>query len=166
MLAQLREAQLESAASLQALLEAQANEPEEEPVQFKQVCDVMIDLYDRLQRGVQTCDEGIHSLGSRRETGLVGRLLHNSEPLEQAIRSVQGIREANAMTLARLQAALQEWSVQRIGTVGEPFDPERMTAIEVRAAGDAKPGSVLVVNRSGYALNGVLKSTAQVTVSK
>jgi hypothetical protein len=41
-----------------------------------------------------------------------------------------------------------------------------MTAIEVRAIEGATPGTVLVVHRSGYAVNGVLKSTAQVTVTK
>ena len=41
-----------------------------------------------------------------------------------------------------------------------------MTAIEVRADDQAEPGIVLAVNRSGYALNGVVKATAQVTVSK
>ena len=41
-----------------------------------------------------------------------------------------------------------------------------MTAIDVRTDDQAEPGTVLVVNRSGYALNGEIKATAQVTVSK
>jgi molecular chaperone GrpE len=165
-LAQLREAQKQSAASIQSLIEAHENEPEEEPVQFKAVCDVMIDLYDRLQRGLQTCDEGIRSLQVPRKIGLLQRLLSSSDPSDQAIAVVKGIREAAAMTLGRLGAALQEWGVQRIGNIGESFDPDRMTAIEARPAGDVEPGRILVVNRSGYALNGALKSAAQVTVSQ
>ena len=68
--------------------------------------------------------------------------------------------------MARLQAALQDWGVQRIGRIGEPFEPDEMTAIEARADDDAEPGTVLAVNRSGYKLNGAVKATAQVTVSK
>jgi len=168
MLAQLREAQSESTMSLQSMLESLAKEAEEEPVEFKQVCEVMIDLYDRLQRGLHTCDEGIRSLQApRRKASWIGRVLNEPNyPVEQATLSVLGMRQANALTLARLGAALQGWGVQRIGEVGEPFDPERMTAIEVSASRDAEPGTVLVVHRSGYAANGVLKSTAQVTVSK
>jgi hypothetical protein len=166
MLAQLREAQEQSAASIQSLLEAQENEPVEEPVQFKAVCDVMIDLYDRLQRGLQTCDEGIRVLQVPPKTGLLQRLLAPSDPPDRAISAVKGIREAAAMTLGRLGAALQEWGVQRIGNIGESFDAERMTAIEARPTGDVEPGRILVVNRSGYALNGMLRSAAQVTVSQ
>lgn len=165
-LAQLREAQEQSADSIQSLLEAQNSEPEEEPIPFKQVCEVMIDLYDRLQRGLQTCDEGIRSLQAPTKTGLLQRLVSPSVPSDRAIPAVKGIREAAAMTLGRLGAALQEWGVQRIGNIGESFDPDRMTAIEARSTGDVEPGRILVVNRSGYALNGVLKSTAQVTVSQ
>jgi molecular chaperone GrpE (heat shock protein) len=165
LLAQLREAQLQSDRSIQALLESQ-KEQEEEPVQFKQVCDVMIDLYDRLRRGLNTCDQAIRSLQSRPKPGWVRRLFSAPDAVEQATRTVQGMREAGALTLARLEAALQEWGVRRIGAVGDPFDPARMTAIEARATREVKPGTVLVVQRSGYSLNGVLKATAQVTVSK
>lgn len=165
-LTQLREAQEQSAASIEVLLEAQENEPEEEPLQFKAVCDVMIDLYDRLQRGLQTCDEGIRSLQVPRKTGVLQRLISSSDPSDRSILAVRAIRDAAAMTLGRLGAALQEWGVQRIGNIGESFDPERMTAVEARPTGDVEPGRILVVNRSGYALNGALKSAAQVTVSQ
>lgn len=165
LLEQLHEAQLESAASIQALAEP-LDEDDGPPVEFKQVCGVMIDLYDRLQRGLQTCDEGIASLQSRRKTGWLHRLLGQVDALEKAILSVQAIREASALTLARLQASLQEWGIQRLGRIGEEFDPDRMTAVDVRPDNAVPPGTVLLVNRSGYAINGTVKATAQVTVSK
>jgi molecular chaperone GrpE (heat shock protein) len=41
-----------------------------------------------------------------------------------------------------------------------------MSAVDVRTDPDVPPGTVLVVQRSGYAVNGVVKAIAQVTVSK
>ena len=126
----------------------------------------MIDLYDRLQRGLQICDEGIQSLTTRANAGWLRRLFSNPASAAPAIASVQAIRDAGALTLARLQAAMQEWGVQRIGKPGEPFDPQHMTAVDVRAVDHVSPGTVLVVQRSCYAVNGIVKATAQVTVSK
>jgi hypothetical protein len=165
-LAQLHATQVESNTVLQEALADLAHDADAHEVPFKQVCEVMIDLYDRLQRGLQTCDDGIRSLQSRPKAGWMRRLFGGPDATEPAVRSVQGIREAAALTLARLQAALQEWGVQRVGRVGEPFDPARMTAVEVRAESQAEPGSVLAVHRSGYAVHGTLKAPAQVTVSK
>jgi hypothetical protein len=135
-------------------------------VSIDQVCAVMIDLYDRLQRGLQTCDEGIRSLTTRTKRGWLRRLFQNPASAPPEIASVQAIRDASSLTLARLQAAMQEWGVQRIGKSGEPFDPDCMTAVDVRAIDHVPPGTVLVVQRSGYAVNGFVKAAAQVTVSK
>ena len=166
-LAELREVQEQSDLAIQAGIQHQTEDPGAAlPVPFTQVCDVMIDLYDRWQRSLQTCDEGIELLVDRRNTGWMRRLGLSRDVSAQAIASVQAIREAAALTLARLQAALQDWGIQRIGRAGEPFDPDRMTVVETRATDQAEPGTVLIVNRSGYALNGMLKTAAQVTVSK
>jgi hypothetical protein len=136
-------------------------------VSHDQVCAVMIDLFDRLQRGLQTCDNGIQSLTARAgDGGWLRRLLQNPADDSAAVASVQAIRDASALTLARLSAALQEWGVQRIGQTGEPFDPNRMSAVDVRTVDDVPPGTVLLVQRSGYAVNGIVKAIAQVTVSK
>ena len=72
LLAQMLQAQSESAHLIETV--AQQTRPEASHVQFKQVCEVMIDLYDRLQRGLLTCDEGIQSLQSRRARHVVAAL--------------------------------------------------------------------------------------------
>lgn len=165
-LALLRESQEESAQSIHAALSEATADADAIPVEIAQVGAVMIDLFDRLQRGLQTCDEGIQSLESRRKVGWVRRQFAGADSSSSAILSVQALRDASALTLARLQSALQEWGIQRVGRAGEEFDPERMTVVEVRASEHVEPGTVVVVNRSGYAINGALKATAQVTVSK
>ena len=55
--------------------------------------------------------------------------------------------------------------IERIGRVGETFDPNRMAVVEASVSSQP-PGIVLLVNRSGYALDGAVKAVAQVTVSK
>jgi molecular chaperone GrpE len=166
LLAQLHESQNESAELLQQMKADTAAEDENPPVEFKQVCDVMIDLYDRLARGLQTCDEGTKALTARSTDGWLQRLTGEAARSMVAVQSVQAIRDAGGLTLTRLSAAMADWGIQRIGKVGEIFDAERMSAVDVRTDSAAPPGTVLVVNRSGYALNGVLKATALVTVSK
>ena len=166
LVAKLYEAQIESSESLQAMLAAHAEESDSSHVEFKQVCDVMIDLHDRLQRGLVTCEQGIQSLEARRKSGWFKRTFGHADSVEQAVLSVRAIRDAAALTLARLGAALQDWGAARIGRIGEPFDPDRMSAVDIRVDPEVPPGTVLEVNRSGYALNGTLKATAQVTVSK
>ena len=74
LISQLREAQLQSTLAMENALAERSDRDAASPVEFKQVCDVMIDLYDRLQRGLLTCDAGIQSLQARPRTGLFHRL--------------------------------------------------------------------------------------------
>ena len=166
LLTQLHHAQHESIQLLQQLTTDASARDENPPVEFKQICDVMIDLYDRLARGLQTCNDGAAALSVESTNGWMRRLTGESARATTAIQSVQAIRDAAGLTLARLSAAIADWGIHRIGKAGEPFDPEKMSAVDVRTDSTSQPGTVLVVNRSGYALNGVLKATALVTVSK
>jgi len=138
---------------------------DEQQIPFKEVCQIMIDLHDRLQRGLQTCDEAISAVAIVRGSWWQ-RILPGKRQSQQLNSPAEALRDAGALTLGRLSAALQGWGVQRIGEIGEPFDPRRMSAVEVREDDSAMPGTVLAVQRSGYALNGNVKATAQVTVSK
>jgi len=165
MLARVYEAQSETALSIQEALTRDAQEDQAPPVDFKQVCQTMIDLYDRLQRGLQTCDDGISVIKARHCGTWLRRLFGDAGVSDQAVLCVQGIRDAAALSLARLQSAMQDWGIERIGRVGETFDPNRMAVVEASVSSQT-PGIVLLVNRSGYALDGAVKAVAQVTVSK
>lgn len=134
-------------------------------VSSNDICEVMLDLYDRLERGLRTFDHAIASLRGQ-EPGLLRRWMGLTPPAEEAAASAEAIRDTVAMTLGRLDSALHDWGIQRIGRIGEPFDPSRMTVVHVRADPDAEPATVLEVNRSGYALGGQIKKTARVTVAR
>ena len=149
---------------LELLGERQAGEAGGLHASGEEICEAMLDLYDRLERGLRTSDHAIASLMQRRRGWR--RWLGLARPLEDATTSAQAIRDSAALTLARLESVLHDWGVERIGRVGEPFDPLRMSVVQVVADPRSDPASVLEVHRSGYALTGQLKRTAQVTVAR
>ncbi len=164
LLAALEESQRASEA---AILDAIAQPADDEPaVAMDTLCEVMIDLADRLSRGLQVSAQAIETLRADQRRGLLWRLAGGRAFSDQTVRTAQALRDASLLTLARLQAAMQDWGIQRIGEVGETFDPQRMSVVDVRATNDQPPGVVVEVVRSGYSLNGILKAVARVAVSK
>jgi molecular chaperone GrpE len=77
-------------------------------------------------------------------------------PLQTGLRSV----------LDQMEAVLARTGVQRIGAVGESFDPERHDAVGVRESDDVPDRTVVDVARSGFALGGRVLRPAQVIVSR
>jgi molecular chaperone GrpE len=68
--------------------------------------------------------------------------------------------------LGQMEAILARQGLQRIGTVGEGFDPERHEAISVRATEDGHDRTVAEVARSGYTLGDRVLRPAQVVVTR
>jgi molecular chaperone GrpE len=65
----------------------------------------------------------------------------------------------------QVREVLRRQGVERIGAVGEPFDPERHEAMGTMADSGVPPGRVAAVLRPGYALEGGLLRPAQVLVA-
>jgi len=68
--------------------------------------------------------------------------------------------------LDQIEALLARRGVERIGEAGEPFDPERHDAVEVRVTTDAPENAVVEVIRAGYAVDGRVLRPAQVAVAR
>jgi molecular chaperone GrpE len=68
--------------------------------------------------------------------------------------------------LEQMEGVLARRGVQRMGSVGEPFDPQRHDAISVRETGDVPDRTVVDVARSGYARDDRVLRPAQVVVSR
>ena len=68
--------------------------------------------------------------------------------------------------LDQIEGLLARRGVQRIGEAGEPFDPERHDAVEVRMTTDAPENTVVDVIRAGYAVDGRVLRPAQVAVAR
>ncbi len=106
--------------------------PGELPVSAAEICTAMLDLYDRLNRGLGTCDRGLGSLKEQHRRGWLRRWFGEAHSQNQAIAAIEALRDAAGLTLARLEAVLDQWGMERIGRTGESFDPLRMTAMHVR----------------------------------
>jgi len=124
--------------------------------------DVLFDLYERLRRGLATSQSVKAAAGRRR--GWLASLLRRER--NNGHDPVDALREGYALTLARLEAAFHQWGITRIGEVGQIFDPQRMTAIEVQETDQAPEGTVLEVYRGGYMIQGQVLATAQVKVAR
>lgn len=130
----------------------------------KQVLTVFFDLCDRMDRGMASADAAIQSLNSH--LGLLARLTGAAKRVGRLIEATAAMRDGYRMTLSRLDAALHEWGIERIGQVGAVFDPQYMTAVDVEASDTAPDGTLLEVYRSGYVLNERVLALAQVKVAK
>jgi molecular chaperone GrpE len=77
-------------------------------------------------------------------------------PLAQGLRAV----------LDQMETLLARHGVRRVGEAGEPFDPERHDAVDVRVTDEVPDRTVLQVLRSGFALGDRILRPAQVVVSR
>jgi molecular chaperone GrpE len=68
--------------------------------------------------------------------------------------------------LDQIDGVLARQGVQRIGAVGERFDPHRHEAISVRETDELEDHTVLEVARSGFAIGDRVLRPAQVVVSR
>jgi molecular chaperone GrpE len=69
------------------------------------------------------------------------------------------------MSLQRLQRTLQQHGLAEIPCLGQPFDPERMEALEAVADSGRPDGEVLAVVRAGYERKGKVFRCALVRVA-
>jgi molecular chaperone GrpE len=79
-----------------------------------------------------------------------------AKPLYDGLRAV----------LDHMDATLARQGVRRIGEPGEPFDPNRHEAVEVRETDEAPDRTVVEVFRSGYARGDRILRPAQVAVAR
>jgi molecular chaperone GrpE len=89
--------------------------------------------------------------------------------LEQALAagsSDDNFYQGVAATRRMFTEALREAGAERIGTVGEPFDPAVHDAVETVSADDAEPGTIVRESRSGWRLGDRLLRPAQVVVTR
>jgi molecular chaperone GrpE len=92
------------------------------------------------------------------------------DSVQRALRVEQPGDPASAgmrAVLEQMEQILERQGVRRIGTVGEPFDPERHEAISVVPVEDEQPDHAIVdVARAGYARGDRVVRPAQVVVTR
>jgi molecular chaperone GrpE len=73
--------------------------------------------------------------------------------------------EGLGAVLEQMEAILKREGVDRIGSPGETFDPERFEAVGVRATSEVPDRTVVDVVRSGFSSDGHVLRPAQVIVA-
>jgi len=145
----------------------------------KEVLLVLIDLRDRLARGldsVRISEAGISKPVPRPvpvPRGWLGRIFsRGDQPLvdqqaedDSAGATLAALKKGYELSLDRLDQTLEEFNAREIPCEGQAFDPRRMNAIDRQESSAVPEGTVLEVYRSGYEWNGELFRSAQVKVA-
>lgn len=132
----------------------------------KQEIDLLLDLRDRVERGIGAAHEASAGLTSARLPRLARWLGVAREYTQHAQQIIIALSHGYTLTLDRLDEMLTASGVDRIACLNRPFDPQRMTAIDIDESGDAPEGTVVEVYRDGYEWNGTVFRTAQVKVAR
>ena len=99
---------------------------------------------------------------------LVREWLEAIDSIERAVRMDAGgpLGQGMRAVLEQMEAILARHGVHRVGAPGEPFDPERHDAVEVRETDEVPERTVVDVLRAGFAVDGRVLRPAQVAVSR
>jgi molecular chaperone GrpE len=134
------------------------------------------ELEDRYKRALADLDnyrkrvarETERRVGEAREAVLL-EWLEAVDSVDRALAQMTAEHPAYAGLRAvrdQLEAILARQGVRRVGSPGEPFDPERHDAIGVRETTAAPDRAVVDVARSGFALGDRVLRPAQVIVAR
>ncbi len=133
----------------------------------KSQLDLLLDLHDRLQRGLDTAREAAARLVAAPRRSVLHRWLGgNQSEFRQMQDTLQALDRGYALTLDRLDQALEDLHLYPIRCMGQMFDPHRMTAMELQETDDVPEGTVVGIYSDGYEWNGQMYRAAQVKVAR
>jgi hypothetical protein len=133
----------------------------------KEVLGVLIDLRDRLGRGlesVRASEAEIAKPARRGWRAWLGQRDDDASDLMPA--TLEALKKGYQLGLERLDQTLEEFNAREIPCEGQAFDPRRMNAIDRQESSAVPDGTVIGVYRSGYEWNGEVFRPAQVKVSR
>jgi len=131
----------------------------------KQQIDLLIDLRDRLERGLNSVKVAAFAAGAG--TSWWTRWFpRNRERQAQTEQVLAALEKGYTLTLERLDQSLQDCHVSPIVCQGQTFDAHSMTAVEVEESDAVPEGTVVGVYRAGYEWKGQVYRPAQVKVAK
>jgi molecular chaperone GrpE len=129
----------------------------------REVLSALIDLRDRLGRGLESVRTREMEIAAAARAGwwrkFYGKRQAASDALGALIRGYE-------LGVERLDQTLDEFNAREIRCRGEVFDPRRMNAIDSEESPAVPGGTVVEVYRSGYEWNGEIFRPAQVKVSR
>jgi len=130
----------------------------------KEVLGVLIDLRDRLGRGLESVRASEAAISKAARPGWRARIFSRSDD-DGSGATLAALTKGYELGLARLDQTLGEFNAREIPCEGQAFDPRRMNAIDRQESSAVPEGTVIEVYRSGYEWNGEVFRAAQVKVS-
>jgi len=133
---------------------------------LEQSLDLLLDLRDRLSRGIATAEALVRE--AQQPPGPRAFLWPRAAKarLKTLAEAVGALLDGHRLTLDHLEDALRSHGVSVIPCLGHPFEPGLMSAIDVIHTSDVPDGSVVDVYRPGYECNGRVLRPAQVKVAR
>jgi hypothetical protein len=130
----------------------------------KEALGVLIDLRDRLERGLESARASEAGISKTARRGWRARIFPRPDE-DAAGATLAALRKGYELGLDRLDQTLEEYNAREIPCEGQAFDPRRMNAIERQESSAVPEGTVVEVYRRGYEWNGEVFRPAQVKVS-
>jgi len=135
----------------------------------KETLGVLIDLRDRLERGLQSVRASEAGISRTARRGWVARVFsrpNQPQPGEDSAgATLAALKKGYELGIERLDQTLEESNAREIPCQGRAFDPRVMNAIDRQESAAVPEGTVMEVYRSGYEWNGEVFRPAQVKVS-
>ena len=132
----------------------------------REVIDVLLDLRERLARGLEAARAAQAKMQESLESNWTSRLIRRHAIARHSTQSMAALEEGYRMSLARLDEVLEQFGLQEIDCQGKAFDPGLMHAVDVEETDDAPEGTVMEIYRAGYHWNGDVHRPAQVRVAR
>jgi molecular chaperone GrpE len=150
--------------------EQQAEQPRE-----RDLAAELAQMEDRYKRALADLDNfrkrtarDLERVVAERRDAVTLGWLEAVDAVERALRQQpeNPLYEGLRAVLDQMESILARQGVQRIGTPGERFDPQRHEAIDMRETDEVPPQTVVDVARSGFATNDRVLRPAQVVVAR
>ena len=125
---------------------------------------VLIDMRDRLIRGLQSAQAHRKNFGESLKPHWLDRLLGRAEAFRKYTEAGEALEKGYTLSLDRLEETLDRLGIHEVPCLGRIFDPETMVAVDIADTDEAPAGTVVEVYKTGYLWNGELFHTAQVKV--
>jgi molecular chaperone GrpE len=132
-------------------------------------------IEDRYKRALADLDNyrkraarDVESRVTETRVSVIREWLDAVDSVERAIRmQPEGpCREGLVAVLEQMDAVLARQGVQRIGAIGDRFDPERHEAIGVQSTAEVPGHTIVAVERAGYVIGDRVIRPAQVVVAR
>ena len=163
----------DAVAALREVEPPRAVEPPADDEAVRPLLKTLIDVHDALalaHREVQRLNANLPEPTENVSPSFWARLFGRGKPAEppadEARQKVDALLVGYGMSVQRVERALQQHGLEPIPTVGQPFDPERMEAVEVVRDGGRAGTEVLDEVRRGYLWRGRVFRFAQVRVAR